>query len=138
MKELLLVWICAAGIGAAYYGWTECDEGLAVWHEDGREGLTAYHAEYPFGSVVRVTNLENNRQVRVRIVDRMEKISYLIIDLSVEAAAALAVEGEFALVRVDFLRPREAYKAGRVELVMENGEKIPLEREKILFTGSCL
>jgi hypothetical protein len=116
MRRLALVWLCAAGIGAACYGWTERDEGLAVWHEDGGEGLTAYHAEYPFGSVVRVTNLENNRQVRVRIVDRMEKISYLIIDLSVDAAAALAVEAEFALVRVEFLRPRETRKPGGVVL----------------------
>jgi rare lipoprotein A (peptidoglycan hydrolase) len=116
MKRLLLIWVCAAGISAAGYGWTERDEGLAVRHEGGGEGLTAFHAEYPFGSVVRVTNLENNRQVRVRIVDRMEKISYLIIDLSDEAAAALDMGAEFALVRVEFLRRRETHAPKRIEL----------------------
>ena len=44
--------------------------------------LTAAHKELPFGSVVKVTNLENNKSVIVRINDRGPYIGGRGIDLS--------------------------------------------------------
>ncbi|MBC8524147.1 MAG: septal ring lytic transglycosylase RlpA family protein [Chlorobium phaeobacteroides] len=48
--------------------------------------LTAAHKSLPFGSMVRVTNLNNGRKVMVRINDRGPYIKGRIIDLSLEAA----------------------------------------------------
>ncbi len=69
--------------------------------------LFAAHREYPFGTVVRVTNLENERSVVLRVVDRgpngkSERIQRTIIDVSQRAARQL-----------DFLR------AGRINVRVE-------------------
>ncbi len=52
-------------------------------------GLTAAHRSLPFGTKVRVTNLENGRQVVVRINDRGPFQLSRIIDLSLGAAKEL-------------------------------------------------
>jgi rare lipoprotein A len=67
----------------------------------------AAHRTYPFGTIVRVTNLANDRSVIVRIVDRgphgtSERARRTIIDLSRSAASDL-----------DFIR------AGRVPVRVE-------------------
>jgi rare lipoprotein A len=48
--------------------------------------LTAAHPSYPFNTIVRVTNLSNNKSVEVRINDRMPNFKGRIIDLSLAAA----------------------------------------------------
>lgn len=53
------------------------------------EGLTAAHLTLPFGSMVRVTNTENNKSVVVRINDRGPFAEDRIIDLSKSAASQL-------------------------------------------------
>jgi rare lipoprotein A len=59
--------------------------------------LTAAHRTLPFGTLVRVRNTQNGREVVVRINDRGPQVSDRIIDLSKAAAAAL-----------DFLQAGEA------------------------------
>lgn len=51
--------------------------------------LTAAHRSLPFNTVVKVTNLRNNKSVIVRINDRGPFISGRIIDLSYAAAKEL-------------------------------------------------
>lgn len=55
--------------------------------------LVAAHPFYPYGSQVRVTNLKNNRQVEVRIIDRgpsrAQRKKGTLIDLSRAAAEQL-------------------------------------------------
>jgi rare lipoprotein A len=70
--------------------------------------LVAAHPTYPFGTVVRVTNLENDKAVRLRIVDRGPTTRYQdqgrIIDVSFGAAKKLNfVEDGIAPVRVEVL-----------------------------------
>ena len=87
-------------------GWTE--EGIASWYggRDGFEGkptasgeiydsslLTAAHRELPLGTVVDVTNLDNDRTVRVRINDRGPFIAGRVIDLSRAAAGEIGLLG---------------------------------------------
>lgn len=48
--------------------------------------LTAAHPSYPFNTIVKVTNIVNNKSVVVRINDRMPNFKGRIIDLSLEAA----------------------------------------------------
>ena len=65
---------------------------------------TAAHRTLPFGSKVRVTNLENNRSVVVRINDRGPFVANRIIDLSKSAAKELDfIEAGLAKVRVELI-----------------------------------
>jgi rare lipoprotein A len=51
--------------------------------------LTAAHRHFPLGSLVRVTNLRNNKSVMVRINDRGPWLNNSILDLSLAAARQL-------------------------------------------------
>jgi rare lipoprotein A len=55
--------------------------------------LTAAHRSLPFGTIVRVTNLQNRRTVMVRINDRGPFSKNRIIDLSPAAAHELQFSG---------------------------------------------
>jgi len=56
--------------------------------------LTAAHRTLPFGTVVRVTNLENGNSVDVRINDRGPYITGRVIDLSRTAFESIAHPGQ--------------------------------------------
>ena len=67
-------------------------------------GLTAAHKTLPFNTMVRVTNLANNKSVVVRINDRGPHKRHRILDLSYEAARRLdMVRTGAARVKVEFL-----------------------------------
>src|SRR4051812_42206542 len=68
----------------------------------------AAHRTYPFGTVVRVTNVENGRSVNVVVVDRgpygKNRREGAIIDLSRDAATALnMIEDGQVRVRIEVL-----------------------------------
>ena len=70
--------------------------------------MTAAHRTLPFGTYVRVTNLENHRSVVVRINDRGPFAKDRIIDLSYAAARRLGmIHKGVAKVRIDVLRRPE-------------------------------
>jgi rare lipoprotein A len=94
-------------------------EGLASWYGhawDGRktasgdrlsaDALTASHRTIPFGTTVRVTNVQTQQQVEVTINDRGPKPKENLIDLSQVAAERLGLQklGE-QHVRVEMLAP---------------------------------
>jgi len=51
-----------------------------------KEGLSAAHKTLPFGTMVKVTRIDNGNNVMVRINDRMPKSNKRSIDLSFKAA----------------------------------------------------
>src|SRR5262247_3938106 len=66
--------------------------------------LTAAHPTLPFGSRVRVTNLDNGRSVVVRINDRGPYVEGRLIDLSYAAARELQfISRGTARVRLEVL-----------------------------------
>lgn len=68
--------------------------------------MTAAHPTLPIPSFVRVTNLENGRQVVVRVNDRGPFLHERAIDLSYLAAYKLGyVESGSAMVQVELLDP---------------------------------
>jgi rare lipoprotein A len=67
-----------------------------IFHND---SLTAAHKTLPFGTLVRVTNLRNNKSVIVRINDRGMHGKKRIIDLSQAAAKEINMLGS-GLVKV--------------------------------------
>lgn len=58
-----------------------------------RGALTAAHRSLPFGTLVRVTNVQNKRSVVVRINDRASAAGNRLIDLTPRAAAAIGLQG---------------------------------------------
>ncbi len=74
---------------ASWYGATAHGKQTANGEIYNFNALTAAHKKLPFGSIVRVKNLENGRQVLVRINDRGPFIKGRVIDVSRRAADLL-------------------------------------------------
>ena len=55
------------------------------------DSLTCAHRTYPFGTLLKVTNPANGKQVIVRVTDRGPYIKGRIIDLSVRAAQEIGI-----------------------------------------------
>lgn len=72
--------------------------------------MTAAHRTLPFGTYVRVTNLDNNRSVIVEITDRGPRRRKRIIDVSKNAAQ------ELGFVRKGITRVRLEVVPGPVDL----------------------
>lgn len=73
--------------------------------------MTAAHRTLPFGTMVRVHDLENGKSVVVRINDRGPFVEGRIIDLSYAAAKAMGMTGT-ALVRLQILKPGQDAAGG--------------------------
>jgi rare lipoprotein A len=56
-----------------------------------QQKLTAAHPSLPFGTMVNVTNTNNNKTVEVRINDRGPKQTGRVIDMSSAAAAKIGL-----------------------------------------------
>jgi len=94
------------------------EEGLASYYSDEFEGkvtasgeiftqsgLTAAHRSLPFGTIVKVTNLENGKSVLVKINDRGPFLLNRIIDLSKTASQKLGFFSKgLAKVRIEVVK----------------------------------
>ncbi|MBP5855598.1 septal ring lytic transglycosylase RlpA family protein [Marivibrio halodurans] len=107
------------------------EEGIASWYGPNFHGkptangaifdqwkVSAAHRTLPMPSIVRVTNLENGRSLKVKVNDRGPFSQNRIIDLSRKAAQLLGFEQKgTALVRVELLaeesRKLAAFMQGR-------------------------
>lgn len=75
--------------------------------------MTAAHRTLPLPSYVSVTNLENGREVIVKVNDRGPFLKNRLIDLSYSAATRLGiVEKGTGLVEVRHIDPGNAYRTG--------------------------
>jgi rare lipoprotein A len=94
------------------------DQGEASFYADAFEGrqtasgetfrqdqMTAAHRTYPFGTVLRVTNTANNREVIVRVNDRGPAKESRVLDVTRRAAEDLKMIREgTARVRIEVLK----------------------------------
>jgi rare lipoprotein A len=70
-----------------------------------RDGLTAMHSRLPFGTIIKVTNLRNQRSVHVRVNDRTRSRHGRLLDLSKRAARELGFVGTgLARVEIEIVR----------------------------------
>ncbi len=77
------------------------------------EKMTAAHRTFPFNTWVRVFDLDNNKTVDVRIIDRGPFVDGRIIDLSHAAARDIEMIGPgLARVRIEVIRPPENVAPG--------------------------
>ena len=90
---------------ASYYGKAHHGNKTASGERFDQNALTAAHRTLPFGTMVKVTNLDNDRSVVVRINDRGPFARGRIIDVSRKAAEALdMIRSGVAPVRVESLK----------------------------------
>jgi rare lipoprotein A len=101
------------------------ETGYASWYGDPYHGrraangevydknkLTAAHLTMPFETWVKVTNIENQRSVTLRITDRGPFVKGRIIDVSEEAARQLQmIAAGVALVRLEVLDAKDGQGA---------------------------
>lgn len=86
---------------ASYYGAKHHGKRTASGEPFNQHGMTAAHRELPFGTRVKVTNLNNDKSVVVRINDRGPHTRGRLIDLSRAAAKQLGmIRSGTAKVRV--------------------------------------
>ena len=78
---------------ASWYGEPHHGRPTANGERFDMNALTAAHPTLPFGTRLRVVNLNNDREVEVRINDRGPVMPGRIIDLSYAAARALGAVG---------------------------------------------
>ncbi len=94
--------------------------------------MTCAHKSLLFGSIVRVTRLDNNKSIEVRVNDRGPYIKGRIVDLSGIAAKELGILtiGE-AKVKVELLKKKMAAPPVKAPVVVT---KKPAPRKEVVLT----
>jgi rare lipoprotein A len=91
---------------ASWYGSQFHGRATANGETFNRLALTAAHPSLPLPSYVRVTNLENNRSITVRVNDRGPYVGNRLIDVSEQTAELLAFRRNGTTrVKVDYVSP---------------------------------
>lgn len=87
---------------ASYYSRRATGARTASGSRIHHDSLTCAHRTYPFGTLLKVTNLRNNKTVVVKVTDRGPHTRGRIIDLSYGAARALGMLSQgIAMVEVE-------------------------------------
>lgn len=90
---------------ASWYGNPHHGRRTANGERYDKSAFTAAHRTLPYNTLVQVKNLENGKQVKVRINDRGPFANNRIIDLSYAAAEAIGmIRAGRARVRLEVLR----------------------------------
>ena len=137
--------------GVWYYpavDYAYAETGIASWYGPDFHGLatangetydmnslTAAHRTLPMPSMVRVTNLENGRQIALRVNDRGPFVNNRIIDVSRRAAQLLGFEQQgTARVRVEIMESESrelAMLAGPTQQTAASGQADTLLQPKV-------
>ncbi len=146
-------------MGKTYYPIKEvkpgfCQNGIASWYGPGFHGkktasaeiynmheLTAAHNVLPLNTLVKITNLENQKEVVVRINDRGPFVGDRIVDLSWAAAKQLGMVKKGTVpVRVAVLgptngpnMPKSRFAAQKAEFLAPNPFYVPRSKGLLAF-----
>ena len=77
---------------ATYYGRKFNNKKTASGEIYRKDSLVCAHRTYPFGTLLKVKSLKNDKEVIVRVIDRGPRARKRIIDLSYAAAKELNME----------------------------------------------
>jgi rare lipoprotein A len=110
---------------ASYYGTYFHGRPTASGEKYNQFALTAAHKTLKLGTIVKVTNPQNNKSVFVKINDRGPFIKGRVIDLSTKAAELLGYRNKgTAYVKIEIVKkekvPEDLYKAS-VDIAKQNG-----------------
>ncbi len=109
-----------------------------LYHKD---SLTCAHKTLPFGTILKVRNPRNDKEVFVKVTDRGPFVKGRTIDLSLAAAKELGVISH-GIATVEFTRmhslkeiPRNKDYEERVDIPdVENLEKMKIQNDSVIFT----
>ncbi|MCH7402186.1 septal ring lytic transglycosylase RlpA family protein [Belliella kenyensis] len=99
------------------------------------EEMTAAHKHLPFGTILRVVNLKNNKEVWVKVNDRLPPSSKRVIDLSKGAARSLEMIRD-GVVPVRLEVPNQETIVSLIDYYQENkpeGMRLRLYPEPLEF-----
>ena len=103
----------ASWYGEDFHGWMTANGEIYDM-----EALTAAHRTLPLGTAILVTNVENGKQVRVRINDRGPYLYGRVLDLSLAGARALdMVDSGVAAVQIEVVGDQSAGLVSAADLV---------------------
>jgi cell division septation protein DedD len=91
MKKIILFFTLFIIFPAIITFAQDIQQGNATWYEDDSAELHASHARFPPGTRLRVTNLNNQKEVYVTVTDRIQNSDNRILDVSQEAASLLGM-----------------------------------------------
>jgi rare lipoprotein A len=133
------------------------ERGIASWYGEGfhgwvtangevydMESLSGAHRTLPLGTVIRVTNVENGQQVRVRINDRGPYVNGRILDLSYAAARKLGMAEEglsavsLEVVGDQGMSSLSEEREGLAVLGYRIGQGVPLAKHDVRKTRTAL
>ncbi len=99
------LFICLTLLSSMTFAQEE-EYGLASYYSDDFEGrstaygdtynkdeLTCAHKRFPYGTILKVTRLDNKKSVRVKVIDKGPFIKGRVVDLSRRAAEVLGIVG---------------------------------------------
>ncbi|MDR2949698.1 MAG: septal ring lytic transglycosylase RlpA family protein [Prevotella sp.] len=90
LSSLAILIVKAQDTGlATYYGRKFNNKKTASGEMYRKDSLVCAHRTYPFGTLLRVRSMKDNREVIVRVIDRGPRAKKRIIDLSYAAAKEL-------------------------------------------------
>lgn len=103
----------ASWYGEDFHGWMTANGEIYDM-----EALTAAHRTLPLGTAILVTNVENGKQVRVRINDRGPYLYGRVLDLSLAGARALdMVDSGVAAVQIEVVGDQSAGLVSAADLL---------------------
>lgn len=112
---------------ASYYGTQFHGRPTASGEKYNQFALTAAHKTLPLGTIVKVTNAQNNKSVYVKINDRGPFIKGRVIDLSTKAAEMLGYRNKgTAYVKIEIINKEKApddLMEASVDVASQNGIK---------------
>ncbi len=111
---------------ASYYGTYFHGRPTASGEKYNQFALTAAHKTLPLGTILKVTNAQNNKSVYVKVNDRGPYIKGRIIDLSTKAAELLGYRNKgTAYVKIEVVKPdsvpTDLVVASHTDIAKENG-----------------
>ncbi len=149
MKQIVFIALILIMSGCATtYKQGSRESGLASWYGHdfhGRKtsngetydmyGQSAAHKTLPFGTLVRVTDLESGRNIETRINDRGPFVYGRIIDLSYGSAKALGIVGKgVARVTLEVIELGEVKSKFMIQVglfsVLDNANRVKEKLEK--------
>ncbi len=110
---------------ASYYGDYFHGRPTASGEKYNQFALTAAHKTLPLGTILKVTNAQNNKSVYVKVNDRGPYVKGRIIDLSTKAAEILGYRNKgTCYVKIEIVKPNQTPKdllSASLDIAKENG-----------------
>jgi rare lipoprotein A (peptidoglycan hydrolase) len=113
-------------------------DGLGTWYNARNSALLASHPYLPFGTKVRVINLENGREVTVKIGGRIHAETAVMLSVSSPAARILQMnmEGMTPLrIEIENRSPKQLVNRTVERELVQEGRAVRVDEEDRLVIG---